>query len=49
MADMGRDEAQLAVIFGCSKQTVKATLALLECAPAVQRAVEGGHGGHRRH
>ena len=42
LIDMGRTEDQLAVIFGVTKQTVKATLALLDCAPKVQKAVAAG-------
>ena len=38
----GKTEADLAVIFGCSEQTVKASLALLECCAAVRKAVEAG-------
>ncbi|URF02814.1 ParB/RepB/Spo0J family partition protein [Cupriavidus campinensis] len=37
---LGRSEEQLAMLFGCTPQTVKATLALLECCSAVQQAVE---------
>lgn len=42
LADFGRSEAQIAVVFGCTTQTVKSHLTLLECAPEVQRAVEAG-------
>jgi ParB family chromosome partitioning protein len=42
LADLGRDEDLLAVAFGCSVQTVKNHLAVLECAPAVQKWVEKG-------
>jgi ParB family chromosome partitioning protein len=40
LADMGRDEEQIAIVFGCDKRTVKSALALLECASSVQRAVD---------
>ena len=36
------DDEQLATIFGCSVQTVRSTLQLLECCSAVQKAVESG-------
>jgi ParB family chromosome partitioning protein len=39
---LGRDEAQVAVAFGCTAQTVRNAMALLECAPAVKKAVEAG-------
>ncbi|MEQ4618467.1 MAG: ParB/RepB/Spo0J family partition protein [Corticimicrobacter sp.] len=42
---MGRDEEQLAVIYACSIQTVRNTLALLDCTQAVQQAVEAGQIG----
>jgi ParB family chromosome partitioning protein len=42
LKDMGRDDDQVAAVFGCSKPTVKNTLALLACAPDVVRAVEAG-------
>ena len=42
LVDFGRDEAQVAVVFGCTVATVKNHLALLECAPAVKKAVESG-------
>ena len=38
----GYGEADLAVVFGCTMQTVKATLMLLECCADVQKAVEAG-------
>jgi ParB family chromosome partitioning protein len=37
---LGRSEEQAAVVFGVSRQTIKNWMALLECAPAVQAAVE---------
>ena len=43
MLELSYDEADLALFFGCSAQTVTATLALLECTQAVQDAVEAGH------
>jgi len=39
---IGRCEQDVAVIFGCTVQTVRSTLALLECTSAVQKAVELG-------
>lgn len=39
---LGRGEDQIAVIFGCKPQTVRSTLALLECCSDVQKAVEAG-------
>lgn len=39
---LGRGEGELAIIFGCSVATVRATLQLLECCSAVQTAVESG-------
>jgi ParB family chromosome partitioning protein len=42
LLDLGRTEEHLCVIFCCTIATVKATLALLELAPGVQRAVEKG-------
>ncbi|MCW2482104.1 ParB/RepB/Spo0J family partition protein, partial [Candidatus Symbiopectobacterium sp. NZEC135] len=41
--ERGDDEEDLALTFGCSVQTVRATLALLDCTQAVQVAVEAGH------
>lgn len=38
----GNNLDEVAVSFGCTLQTVKNHLALLECAPSVQRAVEAG-------
>jgi ParB family transcriptional regulator, chromosome partitioning protein len=40
--DLGRSHADIAIDFGCTPKTVKETLALLDCAPAVQKAVEAG-------
>lgn len=42
MIERGHDEQDLGLLFGCGLQTVKATLALLDCTQAVQDAVEGG-------
>ncbi|NYH21411.1 ParB/RepB/Spo0J family partition protein [Paraburkholderia bryophila] len=39
---IGRGEDEIAVIFGCKVPTVRATLQLLECCSAVQKAVESG-------
>ncbi|WP_440863680.1 ParB/RepB/Spo0J family partition protein [Symbiopectobacterium purcellii] len=41
--ERGDDEEDLALTFGCSVQTVRTTLALLDCTQAVQTAVEAGH------
>jgi ParB family chromosome partitioning protein len=38
----GKTSEDLAVIFGCTAQTVTSTLALLECCSAVKNAVEAG-------
>lgn len=40
--NMGRVEADIAVIFGCNVATVRSTLALLDCCEAVQKAVDSG-------
>lgn len=40
--DRGQDENDLAVLFGCSVQTVRATLSLLDATQAVRDAVESG-------
>ncbi|MCM2537964.1 ParB N-terminal domain-containing protein [Burkholderia glumae] len=37
-----RSEEDVAVIFGCNVQTVRASLSLLECCADVQKAVESG-------
>ncbi|KVR93303.1 ParB/RepB/Spo0J family partition protein [Burkholderia vietnamiensis] len=37
-----RSEADVAVLFGCNVQTVRATVALLDCCEAVQKAVDAG-------
>lgn len=42
LLERGHDEQDLAMLFGCSPQTVKTTLALLDCTQAVQDAVEAG-------
>jgi ParB family chromosome partitioning protein len=42
LADLGRDEAAIGLVFGCTVQTVRSTLALLECSAAVRSAVEAG-------
>ncbi len=39
---LGRTDEQLAVVFGCTVQTVRRTLGLLEQPAAVQKAVEQG-------
>lgn len=39
---IGRSEKEVAVVFGCTVQTVRSTLALLDCTAAVQTAVESG-------
>ena len=39
---LGKSEDDLAVLFGCTKTTVKNTLALLECCADVRKAVEKG-------
>lgn len=43
MLSLGRDEDWLALHFGCSIQTVRQTLSLLESTAAVREAVEAGH------
>lgn len=45
MLGLGKTEADLAVLFGCSKQTVDNTLALLDCTAAVRDAVDAGQIG----
>jgi ParB family chromosome partitioning protein len=40
--DRGHDEKDLALMFGCSVQTVRATLSLLDATQAVKDAVETG-------
>lgn len=42
LANYGKTPDDLAMIFGCTTQTVHATLALLECSAAVKTAVEAG-------
>jgi len=42
LMSLGRDEKQVAVAFGCTPQTVRNAMALLECAPTVKKAVESG-------
>jgi ParB family chromosome partitioning protein len=39
---LGRSENELGIIFGCTAATVRATLQLLECCSAVQKAVDAG-------
>lgn len=39
---LGKSEEQVAVIFGCTAQTIKSSLALLECCAAVRNAVDAG-------
>lgn len=50
MLELSYDESDIALFFGCSPQTVRATLTLLDCTQAVQDAVEAGHinTGHAR-
>ncbi len=38
--DYGKSEADVAVVFGCTKQTLKMYLSLLDLCPAVRNAVE---------
>lgn len=42
LIEFGKTEDQLGVIFGCSSQTVRNTLALLDCVVVVRNAVEAG-------
>jgi ParB family transcriptional regulator, chromosome partitioning protein len=42
LAALGRDEAMLGIVFGCSPQTVRNTMALLDCCAAVRQAVAAG-------
>jgi ParB family transcriptional regulator, chromosome partitioning protein len=42
LQQIGRSDEQLATIFGCTVQTVRSTLQLLDCSSAVQKAVEAG-------
>jgi len=42
LKNLGQDDAAVAVAFGCDRKTVENTLALLDCAKPVQKAVEGG-------
>lgn len=42
LKDLGKSEDELAIIFGCSKATVKNTLALLECSAPVRKAIDAG-------
>ncbi|OJA66562.1 hypothetical protein BGV71_31775 [Burkholderia ubonensis] len=42
---IGRGEDEIAIIFGCKVPTVRATLKLLECCAAVQKAVDAGQIG----
>ncbi|KIP14677.1 parB-like nuclease domain protein [Burkholderia sp. MSHR3999] len=37
-----RSEDDVAILFGCNVQTVRATVALLDCCEAVQKAVDAG-------
>lgn len=39
---IGRDEKDIAVVFGCTVQTVRSTLSLLDATSAVREAVEAG-------
>lgn len=42
LKNLGQDDAAVALAFGCTTKTVEATLCLLDCSKAVQKAVEGG-------
>jgi len=42
LQEMGRSEDDLAIIFGCTKATVKNTLGVLDCCAAVRDAVDDG-------
>lgn len=42
LKNLGQDDAAVAVAFGVNVKTVENTLALLDCAKPVQKAVEGG-------
>jgi len=42
LLEQGYQEPDLVVLFGCSGETVRNTLALLDCTETVQQAVEGG-------
>lgn len=42
LMSFGHDEASLSVIFGCSAQTVRNNLALLDCCADVRKAVDNG-------
>jgi len=42
LLDMGKTEDDLTIIFGFSKNTIKNTLALLECCADVKKAVDSG-------
>jgi ParB family chromosome partitioning protein len=48
LLNLGRTEDNLAIIFGCSPQTVRNTLALLDCCAPVRVAIEAGkiNAGH---
>lgn len=50
LAALGRSEDEIAVIFSCGVQTVRNTMALLDCCSAVQAAVQSGtiNAGHAR-
>ena len=39
---LGRSEEQLAILFGCSEQTVRNSMALLDCVAGVRNAVDAG-------
>ncbi|QCP50178.1 hypothetical protein FAZ95_13910 [Trinickia violacea] len=39
---MGRSDEDIAILFGCNVATVRATVQLLDCCSAVQKAVEAG-------
>ena len=42
LSELGRDEEAIGLVFGCTVQTVRSTLALLDCTAAVRDAVEAG-------
>jgi ParB family chromosome partitioning protein len=48
LSELGKPDDMLAILFGCSLQTVRNTMALLDCCAAVKTAVEEGkiNSGH---
>ena len=42
LAELGRDDDAIGVVFGVTAQTVRSTLALLDCTAAVREAVDAG-------